>query len=51
MELELNAIGRLSRSTTPVLPRSLRIVGPSYLRWRGDAIGRGPFGRALTAAS
>ena len=45
-ELELNAIGRLSRSTTPVLPRRLRIVGPSYLRWRGDAISRGPFGGA-----
>jgi uncharacterized protein (DUF2236 family) len=43
MELELNAIGRLSRSTTPVLPRSLRVVGPSYLRWRGEAIERGPF--------
>lgn len=46
MELELNAIGRLSRSTTPVLPRSLRIVGPGYLRWRSDAITRGPFGGA-----
>jgi uncharacterized protein (DUF2236 family) len=46
MELELNAIGRLSRATTPVLPRSLRVVGPGYLRWRGEAIDRGPFGRA-----
>jgi uncharacterized protein (DUF2236 family) len=52
MERELNAIGRLSRSTTPVLPRSLRITGPSYLRWRRDQIERGPFGgRAATAAS
>jgi uncharacterized protein (DUF2236 family) len=50
MELELNAIGRLSRFTTPVLPRSLRIVGPSYLRWRGDAITRGPFGGAAVTA-
>ena len=46
MELELNAIGRLSRSTTPVLPHSLRIVGPRYLRWRRDEIARGPFGQA-----
>jgi uncharacterized protein (DUF2236 family) len=46
MELELNAIGRLSRSTTPILPRSLRIVGPSYLRWRRDEIERGPFATA-----
>jgi uncharacterized protein (DUF2236 family) len=46
MELEMNAIGRLSRSTTPILPRRLKIVGPSYLRWRRDEIERGPFGRA-----
>jgi uncharacterized protein (DUF2236 family) len=45
MELECNAIGRLSRSTTPVLPRSLRNLGPSYLRWRREQIARGPFGR------
>jgi uncharacterized protein (DUF2236 family) len=51
MELELNAVGRLSRSTTPVLPRSLRNVGPSYLRWRREKIERGPFGRAAIAAS
>jgi uncharacterized protein (DUF2236 family) len=49
MERELNAIGRLSRSTTPVLPRSLRIVGPRYLRWRRDEIERGPFGAAAAA--
>jgi uncharacterized protein (DUF2236 family) len=48
MELEMNAIGRLSRSTTPLLPRSLKIVGPGYLRWRHDEIERGPF---ATAAS
>jgi uncharacterized protein (DUF2236 family) len=45
-ELELNAIGRVSRAATPVMPRSLRIVGPGYLRWRSDAIAGGPFGRA-----
>ena len=43
MELEMNAIGRVSRSTTPILPRRLKIVGPSYLRWRRDQIQHGPF--------
>jgi uncharacterized protein (DUF2236 family) len=51
MELELNAIGRLSRSTTPILPRRLKIVGPSYLRWRRDEIARGPFGAPLQGQS
>jgi uncharacterized protein (DUF2236 family) len=51
MELELNAIGRLSRSTTPILPRRLRIVGPSYLRWRRDEIARGPFGAGTRTAA
>src|SRR5205814_764150 len=46
MDAELKVIGRLSRSTTPALPRSLKIVGPSYLRWRGEEIARGPFGHA-----
>ena len=45
-ELELNAIGRVSRAATPVMPRSLRVVGPGYLRWRRDAIAGGPFGGA-----
>jgi uncharacterized protein (DUF2236 family) len=49
-ELELNVLGGLSRSTTPLLPRSVRTVGPSYLRWRGEAISRGPFGRRAAAA-
>jgi uncharacterized protein (DUF2236 family) len=49
-ELELNVLGGLSRSTTPLLPRSLRTVGPSYLRWRREQIDRGPFGRAAVAA-
>jgi uncharacterized protein (DUF2236 family) len=40
-ELELRVAGRLSRATTPVLPRSLRRMGPSYLKWRREAIERG----------
>jgi uncharacterized protein (DUF2236 family) len=50
MERELNAIGRLSRAATPVMPQRLRVVGPSYLRWRREEIARGPFGRAPVAA-
>jgi uncharacterized protein (DUF2236 family) len=50
MEIELNVIGRLSRSTTPVLPRALRTVGPGYLRWRSEAITRGPFGATAIPA-
>jgi uncharacterized protein (DUF2236 family) len=46
MGLELSAIGRLARAATPVMPRSLRVVGPGYLRWRREAISHGPFGRA-----
>jgi uncharacterized protein (DUF2236 family) len=44
--VEMHAIGRVSRAATPVMPRSLRVVGPGYLRWRSDAIAGGPFGRA-----
>jgi uncharacterized protein (DUF2236 family) len=39
--LELRALGAASRSTTPLLPRSLRNMGPLYMRWRRDAIERG----------
>jgi uncharacterized protein (DUF2236 family) len=40
-ELELTVAGRLSRATTPVLPKSLRRMGPNYLDWRRGAIERG----------
>src|SRR5919197_141749 len=40
-ELELRALGALSRSVTPVMPRSLRNTGPGYLRWRREALERG----------
>jgi uncharacterized protein (DUF2236 family) len=33
-DLELRALGAASRATTRVLPRQLRVFGPSYLRWR-----------------
>ena len=33
-EHELRLLAAVSRAATPVLPRTLRNVGPSYLRWR-----------------
>jgi uncharacterized protein (DUF2236 family) len=33
-ELQLRAIGAASRGMTPVLPQSLRVMGPAYLRQR-----------------
>ena len=40
-ERELRALGRASRAATPLMPERLRIFGPSYLRWRADALARG----------
>lgn len=33
-ERELQLLARVSRAMTPLLPRTLRNVGPAYLRWR-----------------
>jgi uncharacterized protein (DUF2236 family) len=41
---QFRALGRLSRSLTPILPRRLQITGPSQLRWRRQAIADGPLG-------
>ncbi len=38
---QLQVLAATSRASTPFLPRSLRNVGPSYLRWRREAIARG----------
>jgi uncharacterized protein (DUF2236 family) len=43
-ERQFNSIGRASRALTPVLPKPLRIVGPTQLRMRRRAIARGPLG-------
>jgi uncharacterized protein (DUF2236 family) len=40
-EAQLRALAAASRAATPLLPRSLRNVGPSYLRWRREEIARG----------
>ncbi len=36
MDVELRAMGRLSRIVTPIAPGPVRNMGPAYLRWRGD---------------
>jgi uncharacterized protein (DUF2236 family) len=40
-ERQLQVLAAASRAATPLLPRTLRNVGPSYLRWRREAIARG----------
>jgi len=40
-ERQLNVFTAASRAASPLLPRRLRNVGPSYLRWRREAIARG----------
>ena len=39
--LEFRAIGAASRRSGPLLPKSVRMFGPTYLRWRSGAIARG----------
>ncbi len=43
-EAQLRALAAASRAATPLLPRSLRNFGPSYLRWRREEIARGDAG-------
>ena len=40
-QLQFRALGRASRAVTPVMPKSLRNMGPGYLKWRREAIARG----------
>jgi len=40
-QLELRAVGAASRRAGLLLPQSVRTFGPSYLRWRREAIARG----------
>ncbi len=44
-EIEFRALGLASRSATPFMPRSLRVLGPGYLKWRSEETSR----LALTA--
>ena len=45
-EFELRALGRLSRSLTPVLPASAKVSGPNYIRWRRRQMAKGEFAAA-----
>ncbi|MDX6615371.1 MAG: hypothetical protein QOD60_462 [Solirubrobacterales bacterium] len=40
-QLQFRAMGRASRAATPLMPASLRNMGPGYLRWRRKQIARG----------
>jgi uncharacterized protein (DUF2236 family) len=49
-ELRFHALATVSRSFSPLLPERLKITGPAQLRWRQEAIARGPLGaRAATS--
>ena len=41
---ELRLLGAVLRSATPLMPSSLRQMGPGYLKWRREEIARGEFG-------
>jgi uncharacterized protein (DUF2236 family) len=45
-EVQFRAMSTLSRAAGPIMPTSLKVVGPGHLRWRRDEIARGPLGRA-----
>jgi uncharacterized protein (DUF2236 family) len=40
-ELELRALAAGSRAVSPLMPKTLRQFGPTYLEWRRDAIAAG----------
>jgi uncharacterized protein (DUF2236 family) len=43
-EATFRTLGALMRATEPVMPQRLKIMGPTHLRWRRQAITRGPLG-------
>ena len=43
-QTEFRALSAASRALTPVLPKQLKVTGPTQLRWRRKAIARGPLG-------
>jgi uncharacterized protein (DUF2236 family) len=49
-EVELRALGAAARATTPLLPESVRVSGPGYLRLRREAIARGDAAAVARAA-
>src|SRR3954471_7504141 len=48
---ELRVLGAVLRSATPLMPSSLRQMGPGYLRWRREEIAAGEFGTGARAAA
>ncbi|MGH2903617.1 MAG: oxygenase MpaB family protein [Solirubrobacteraceae bacterium] len=50
-DLELRVLGTALRAATPLMPPSLRNVGPGYLRWRREAIARSDVASALPRAA
>jgi uncharacterized protein (DUF2236 family) len=44
---EFRTLGAVCRAATPVMPKALRVTGPAQLRWRREAIARGPLGERL----
>jgi uncharacterized protein (DUF2236 family) len=45
-ETAFRALGRISRGLEPVLPESVKVMGPAHLRWRHQEIAQGPLGMA-----
>jgi uncharacterized protein (DUF2236 family) len=43
-EARFRLLGATSRGLGPVLPKRLKVTGPAQLRWRREAIERGPLG-------
>lgn len=50
-EAQFQALGAFCRGLTPILPERVRITGPNQLRWRRDAIARGPLGDGASQGS
>ena len=46
---ELRLLGAVLRSATPIMPSSLRQMGPGYLKWRREEIAAGEFGTRAAA--
>jgi uncharacterized protein (DUF2236 family) len=50
-ELAFRALGRVTRGLEPVMPESLKVMGPGQLRWRARAIAEGPLGPERATAA
>lgn len=49
-QVEFRSLSAGCRALHPLLPGSMRVTGPRYLRWRRQAIGRGPLGAGASAS-